>query len=204
VEVRRPSHDDLHGNAPDAHSVALLLVDVINPLDFPEANEFLAHAMPAARQIAALKRRATEVGIPVIYANDNFGRWRSDLTAVFERCVEESCKGKQLLEMLRPEDRDYFVLKPKHSAFYSTTLDLLLRALGTRSLVICGFATTICVQFSANDAYLRDLRIFVPSDCVAANTPDDSRAALAQMGKVLKADVGPSTEINFSKLGRDS
>jgi nicotinamidase-related amidase len=99
---------------------------------------------------------------------------------------------------LAPDEQDYFVLKPKHSAFYSTTLELLLRALGTHTLILCGFATNICVLFTANDAYLRDLRLVVPADCVAANTAEESAAALAQMAKVLKADVGPSQALDFT------
>src|SRR5205823_4281868 len=134
---------DLHGSAPDSHPVALLLVDVINPCDFPEADDFLRHALPAAKNIAALKCKAIDAGVPVIYANDNFGRWRSDLSAVVQRCQEPGCKGRPLCEALSPAEEDYFVLKPKHSAFYSTTLDLLLRALKTRVLVVCGFATNI-------------------------------------------------------------
>jgi nicotinamidase-related amidase len=195
-------NDDLHGNAPDSHPVGLLLVDVINPCDFPEADDFLQNALPAARNIAALKRRAIEAGVPVIYANDNFGRWRSDLAAVVERCLKPGCKGRPLCEALRPSEKDYFVLKPKHSAFYSTTLDILLRALKTRSLVVCGFAANICVLFTANDAYMRDLRLIVPSDCVASNTNEENEAALAQMAKVLKADVGPSKEVDFAALTR--
>lgn len=158
---------------------------------------FLRHAMPAAGKIAALKHRANEAGVPVIYANDNFGRWRSDLAAVVNRCLEPGCKGRPLCETLRPDETDYFVLKPKHSAFYSTTLDVLLRALKTRSLVICGFAANICVLFTANDAYMRDFRLLVPADCVASNTAEENREVLAQMRKVLKADVGPSAEVDF-------
>jgi nicotinamidase-related amidase len=190
--------DDLHGNAPDAHPVALLIVDVINPCDFPEADDFLRQALPAARNIAALKGRAIAAGVPVVYANDNFGRWRSDLAAVVERCLAPGCKGRPLCEALRPVATDYFVLKPKHSAFYSTTLDLLLRAFRTEALVVCGFAANICVLFTANDAYLRDLRLLVPADCVASNTREETEAALAQMAKVLKADVGPSEDIEFT------
>src|SRR4051812_7620156 len=91
---RRPVtvNDDLHGNAPDSHPAALLLVDVINPCDFPEADDFLRNALPAVRNIAVLKRRAVEAGVPVIYANDNFGRWRSDLKAVVQRCLAPGCK----------------------------------------------------------------------------------------------------------------
>jgi nicotinamidase-related amidase len=192
--------DDLHGSAPDQHHVAMLLVDVINPLDFPEADDLLRHALPAARKIAALKRRAADAGVPAIYANDNFGRWRSDLAAVVKRCLEPGCKGRPLCKVLRPEENDYFVLKPKHSAFYSTTLDVLLRALKTRSLIVCGFAANICVLFTANDAYMRDFQLVVPGDCVASNTKEENESALAQMAKVLKANVGPSQDVDFAVL----
>jgi nicotinamidase-related amidase len=192
----------LHGHAPDRHPAALLLVDVINPCDFPEADDFLRHALPAAGKIAALKRRAAAAGVPVIYANDNFGRWRSDLAAVVKRCLESGCKGRPLVEALRPGDDDYFVLKPMHSAFYSTTLDVLLRSLGTRAVVVCGFAANICVLFTANDAYMRGLRLVIPADGVASNTSQENDAALAQMAKVLKADVGPSEDVDFAALAR--
>ena len=194
------NNDDLHGSAPDSHPVALLLVDVINPLDFPEADGFLRHALPAAKKIATLKRKVAEAGVPVIYANDNFGRWRSDLQTVVRRCLEPGCKGRPLCEALRPGEQDDFVLKPKHSAFYSTTLDVLLRALKARCLVVCGFAANICVLFTANDAYMRDFRLVIPSDCVASNTTEENAAALAQMTKVLKADVGPSEGVDFAAL----
>jgi len=124
------SSETLHGSAPDQSPVALLLVDVINPLDFPEADQLLRYAVPAVENLAELKRRARSAGVPVVYANDNFGRWRSDLSAVVERCRERGCKGAALVERLYPDKDDYFVLKPKHSAFFSTTLDTLLQYLG--------------------------------------------------------------------------
>jgi len=196
------SSRDLHGSAPDKSPLALLLVDVINPLDFPEADQLLRHALPAAGRIAALKQRMQEADIPVIYANDNFGRWRSDFNAVVDRCLEQGCKGRPLCELLRPGPDDYFVLKPKHSAFFSTTLDTLLRYLGTRALVLCGFAGDICVLFTANDAYMRDLQLLVPSDCTASNTSAANAAALEQMQRVLKADIRPSAEIELEELHR--
>ena len=196
------SSRDLHGSAPDKSPLALLLVDVINPLDFPEADQLLRHALPAAGRIAALKQRMYEADVPVIYANDNFGRWRSDFNAVVDRCLEQGCKGRPLCELLRPGPDDYFVLKPKHSAFFSTTLDTLLRYLGTRALVLCGFAGDICVLFTANDAYMRDLQLLVPSDCTASNTSAANAAALEQMQRVLKADIRPSAEIELEELHR--
>jgi nicotinamidase-related amidase len=191
---------NLHGSAPDTHPVALLLVDVINPLDFPEADQLLRHAVPAAERLAQLKRRARAAGVPVVYANDNFGRWRSDLSAVVERCSEPGCKGRTLVERLRPDEDDYFVLKPKHSAFFSTTLDTLLRYLGTRTLVLGGFAADICVLFTANDAYMRDLRLVVPSDGVASNETADRDAVLALMRRVLKAETPRADEIDVRGL----
>src|SRR5215203_5108176 len=183
---------DLHGSAPDKSPVALLLIDVVNDLDFPEGDQLLRHALPMARRIAALKARAKAAGVPVVYVNDNFGRWRSDLNAQVGHCTEDGCRGKPVVELVRPGADDYFVLKPKHSGFFSTTLDTLLEHLGTRAVVLTGMAANICVLFTANDAYMRDLRLAVPADCVASNTEEDNRHALDQMARVLKADTRPA------------
>lgn len=196
------TNEDLHGNAPDKSDVALLLIDVINDLDFPEGDQLLRFALPMARQIAALKRRARREGVPVVYVNDNFGRWRSNFNAQVEHCLEDDVRGKPIVELLRPDEDDYFVLKPKHSGFFSTTLDTLLEYLGAKAVVLTGMAANICVLFTANDAYMRDLRLAVPSDCVASNTEEENRYALDQMGKVLKADTRPSTKLLFRSLAR--
>jgi nicotinamidase-related amidase len=193
-------NEDLHGSAPDKSSVALLLIDVINDLDFPEADQLLPHALPMARQIAALKRRAKEAEVPVVYVNDNFGRWRSDFNAQVEHCLRDGVRGKPIVELLRPDEDDYFVLKPKHSGFFSTTLDTLLEYLGVKTVVLAGIAANICVLFTANDAYMRDFHLVVPSDCVASNTDEENRYALEQMGKVLKADTRPSADLSFEAL----
>ena len=83
---------DLHGNAPDTCEVALLLVDVINDLEFPGGRAILAPALRAARRIAALKARARKARVPVIYANDNFGRWRSNFADVVEHCLHDGVR----------------------------------------------------------------------------------------------------------------
>jgi len=199
-------NQDLHGNAPDKSDVALLLIDWINDLEFAEGGMILPHALAAARHTAALKRRAAEAGVPVVYANDNFGRWRSDFAAQVDHCLRDGVRGRPLAELLRPGPDDYFVLKPKHSGFYSTTLDLLLQYLGVSTVVLTGIAGDNCVLFTANDAYLRDLRVVVPADCVASNTEEENRAALRQMAKVLKADTRPSAEVDFpaQRRGADS
>ena len=191
---------DLHGSAPDKSDVALLLIDVINDLEFPEGDQLLRHALPMARQIAALKRRARREGVPVLYVNDNFGRWRSDFNAQVEHCLKDGVRGQPIVELLRPGQNDYFVLKPKHSGFFSTALDTLLAYLGAKAVVLTGMAANICVLFTANDAYMRDLHLAAPSDCVASNTEEENRYALDQMRKVLKADTRPSAELSFDAL----
>jgi nicotinamidase-related amidase len=188
---------DLHGSAPDTCDTALLLIDVINDFDFPEANQLLEFAVPMARRLRALKQHAHQCGVPAIYINDNFGRWQSNFAALVNHCSKS--RGKEIARLLAPLRRDYFVLKPKHSAFYSTTLDVLLRYLGARRLIIAGMAANICVLFTANDAYMRDFELFIPRDCVCSNTKQENDYALQQMRNILKADIRASTEINLRK-----
>jgi nicotinamidase-related amidase len=191
---------DLHGNVPDRSGVALLLVDVINDFEFPGGDSLFRHALPAAKRLAALKHRARESGVPSIYANDNFGRWQSDFREVLGHCINEPVRGQPIARLLLPDPEDYFVLKPKHSAFFSTTLDTLLRYLGAHTLVIAGFAGDICVLFTANDAYMRDFGLRVPEDCLASQTARRNREALELMRLTLHADTRPSTALSFTDL----
>ena len=191
---------DLHGNAPDSCPVALLIIDAINDLEFPGGDGMLPRAVRMARRIARLKGRASALGIPTVYVNDNFGRWRSDFRRTVAHCLDDDVTGRPVAELLVPDESDYFVLKPKHSGFYNTTLDLLLEYLGTKVVVITGMATDVCVLFTAADAYMRDLQVIVPSDCVTALTPAVHRSALAQMRTVLKADVRASRSVDLARL----
>jgi nicotinamidase-related amidase len=190
-------NDDLHGSAPDKSAFALLLIDVINDLDFPEANQLLRHARPMARKILRLKERAKKAGVPVIYVNDNFGRWQSDFRRQVQHCLRGKSRGQEIVRLLQPEENDYFVLKPKHSGFFSTTLETLLRYLESKTLIITGIAGNFCVLFTANDAYMRDYDLIVPSDCTASNSSAENNEALALMRKFLKANTGPSSRIRL-------
>ncbi len=89
---------------------ALLLIDFINRLDFPEGKALLPHAVAAARRTAMLKRRARAAGVPVIYTNDNFGKWRSQFSELVAQCRDARCKGRQLVTLLAPETEDYSLL----------------------------------------------------------------------------------------------
>ena len=190
-------NDDLHGSAPDKSDFALLLIDVINDLDFPEANQLLRFARPMARKILRLKERAKKAGVPVIYVNDNFGRWQSDFRRQVQHCLRGESRGREIVRLLQPEEDDYFVLKPKHSGFFSTTLETLLRYLESKTLIITGVAGNFCVLFTANDAYMRDYDLIVPSDCTASNSSVENKEALALMRKFLKADTRPSSRIRL-------
>jgi len=191
------NNPDLHGNVPESSHTALLLIDVINDLEFEGAEQLLRHALPMARRLARLKSRARRAGIPAIYVNDNFGRWQSDFRRVVDHCLEDGVRGEPIVKLLEPKDDDYFVLKPKHSAFFATTLDTLLSYLGAKTLIITGIAGNICILFSANDAYMRDFNLIVPSDCVSSNTAEENRYALRQMKKALKADTTASTKLKL-------
>ena len=193
---------DLHGNVPDEAGSALLLIDVINDFEFEDGDQLLKLAMPVGRSIADLKKRAKAKGIPAIYVNDNFGKWQSDFKKIVAHCLEDGVRGKPFAELLLPEDDDYFVLKPKHSGFYSTSLDLLLEHLGADKLILTGIAGNNCVLFTANDAYMRDFKLFVPSDCVVSETRQENEYALKQMEEVLKADITPSSELDLILLNQ--
>ncbi|HUP94734.1 MAG TPA: isochorismatase family cysteine hydrolase [Burkholderiales bacterium] len=193
---------DLHGNVPDTSPVALLLIDVINDLEFEGAEKLLKPAMRAAARIAALAAKARKRRIPVIYANDNFGRWRSDFREVVDHCLQDGVRGQPLVELLEPQRGDYFVLKPKHSAFFSTTLEMLLEYLGAKRVVLTGISGDRCVLLTAADAYLRDLELFVPADCTASISPVENRKALQYIRRVFHADTGLSRELNLARLAR--
>lgn len=196
-----PAHrPDLHGNAPDHSPVALVLIDVINDLEFPGSEALLSCARPMAKNLAALKERCTKMGISSIYVNDNFGRWRSDLNAQVDHCLQTDIKGREIVMQLLPQPNDYFVLKPKNSGFFSTSFEILLQYLQTETLILTGLTGNNCVLFTAHDAYLRDYRLVIPSDCVASPSHEENEFALRQMRSLLKADVRSSEELDLTQL----
>jgi nicotinamidase-related amidase len=193
-------NDDLHGNVPDQCSVAIVLIDVINDMEFDSGDALFKHALPAAQKIAALRDRARKAKVPVIYVNDNFGKWRSDFRQQLDHVLKDGVRGEPIARLLKPDEQDYFVLKPKHSGFYHTQLDLLIDYLQVRTLILAGFATDMCVLFTVSDAYLRDLNIIVPPDCSAAACAEHHEGAMEHMTRVLHVNATPSAEIDLSEL----
>ena len=177
---------------------ALLLIDVVNPMDFAGADALMPHALRAADAIAALKHRAHVSDVPVIYVNDNYGRWQVGFRELVQQFRDERVPGVPVFDRVPPDERrDHFILKPLHSGFYCTGLDVLLAIRKVRRLILTGFAGNICVFFTANDAHMRGYEIAVPSDCIASETREDNDYALRQMARVLGADVSPSPQLTL-------
>ncbi|WLR58010.1 cysteine hydrolase family protein [Guptibacillus hwajinpoensis] len=179
-------------------SAALLLIDVINTMDFEDAELLARYTEKTADNIQSLKKEAKAKGMPVIYVNDNYGLWQSDFKKVINYAAEAN--GQHLVNRLEPEDDDYTVVKPKHSGFFSTPLSTLLKFLNVNTLILTGFAGNICVLFTANDAYMREYDLYIPSDCCASNVKEDNDYALRLMEGNLKASTQASTELNLEEL----
>jgi nicotinamidase-related amidase len=192
-KAKKPSNGpDIEANTA---TTALLIIDMINMFDFPEGPALLREALPAARRIATLKRRLKAEGVPVIYVNDNFTRWQSEFREIVEMCGASSSPGAPIVQLLEPEEDDYTVLKPRHSAFYATPLAVLLEQLGIRRTIITGIAGDACVLSSAADAHVREYEVQVPADCIASISQARNENALALMKTAMKLDTRSSRSV---------
>ncbi len=178
-----------------ATSTVLLLVDVINDCSFEGGETLAANAEPTLEPIAALADRCRAARVPVVYVNDNYGCWNDTFPEIVEKCAAEDSRGRHIAEALRPRPDDHFILKPKHSAFYLTSLDALLAKYAPERLILCGYAGDICVLFTANDAHMREYEVVVPRDGVASETPEGNEHALAMMRKNLGAETPLAEEV---------
>jgi nicotinamidase-related amidase len=168
-------------DAPAAHGLALLILDMISCWDFPDADKIAPGAVRIAPRIGALKTRCKRAGVPSIYVNDNRDRWRSEFRELARLAAGASAAGAAIAQRLQPDDDDYAVLKPKHSAFFETPLDLLLRHLRVSRLIITGVTTDLCISMSAAGARMRDYEVTVPMDCVAALSGPRNAGALRML-----------------------
>ena len=182
------------------HRPVLLIIDVINDLDFPGGENVLPWAKGMAKALPPVIAAARKAGVPVIYANDNFGHWKSNFADVYAHATRKSARGRDVARRLKPGADDFFVLKPKHSAFYATSLEPLLRSLDATHLVLAGIATNICVLFTAHDAYMREYEITVLSDCCCAESDHDHNEALKQLVKFCGSTVCRSDEIDLKSM----
>ncbi|WP_240636067.1 cysteine hydrolase family protein [Caldimonas tepidiphila] len=170
----------------------MLLVDFINPMQFAGSEQLAPHAVEAAAYTAALKARVARRGVQCIYANDNYGTWHSEFADVLRHCISLGGPARQIAELLAPKPQDLTIIKPRHSGFFCTPLELLLAQMRTRHLIIVGLAADICVQFTAMDAHLRGYDLWVPEDCTASETPERKQMALTYLQRVMNADTRPA------------
>jgi|SRR6185295_5612455 len=180
-----------------AGGMALLVVDMVSSWDFPDADALAPAALAIAPRIGALKRRCLQAGVPVVFVNDNRGRWRSEFRELVRASIVESETGAAIAEQLQPGAGDYSVLKPKQSAFYATPLDLLLRHLRVERVFVTGVASDQCIVMSAAEAHMRDYEVVVPRDCVGAPSAARNAAALRQLAESHGIATPPSTRLRL-------
>ena len=187
---------------PSPVPIGLLLIDVLTTFQFPDGDAILRGALAMRDALFRLKERAREAGIPVLYINDNFGDWRSEKEVLMGRCLE--AKGAQFVRALLPDSEDYFVLKPMHSAFYMTPLEVLLQHLQVETLILTGVTSNSCISVSAHDANMRGFDIYIPPDCSCARNEEEHTQALFQLGAMAGAKLIRSTSLKLPNLIRAS
>jgi nicotinamidase-related amidase len=186
------------GESPPAPGgVGLLLVDVINPMDFEDADGVADAAVAAAGPMRGLRDQADALGVPVVYVNDNYGHWASEKAAIVAACAAASPAGRALVDVLGPRPADYFVIKPQFSGFYATNLPVLLPRLGVNRLVLVGLVADICVLFTAADAHMREYGLWVPGDAVAGLSAERRGWALELMRQSMGAEVRGTDEMSL-------
>ena len=185
---------------PSPVPVALLLIDVLTTFQFPDGEAILIGALAMRDTLVRLKARARTAGIPVLYVNDNFGDWRSEKEVLMGRCLE--AKGGEFVRPLLPDSEDYFVLKPMHSAFYMTPLEILLQHLQVETIILTGLTSNSCIAVTAHDANMRGFEIYIPPDCSCARNSEEHTQALAQLKAMAGANLRPSASLRLSNLIR--
>jgi nicotinamidase-related amidase len=183
---------------PSPVPVALLLIDVLTTFHFPDGDAILKSALEIRDALVRLKARSRDLRIPVLYVNDNFGDWRSEKEVLMGRCLE--AKGREFVRPLLPDSEDYFVLKPMHSAFYMTPLEVLLKHLRVQALILTGLTSNSCITVTAHDANMRGFDIFIPPDCSSARNLEEHRQALAQLEAMVGAKLRHSSSLKLPNL----
>lgn len=184
----------MHGNA-EATGIALIVIDMIHTYDHEDAELLVPSARQVVPVLAELIGRARAARVPVVYANDNFGLWRSHHGELLKTAL--SGPHAELIEPIRPDDESLFVVKARHSIFYETPLSYLLWRLGAGHVVLSGQVTEQCVLYSALDAHIRHLEVTVPRDAVASIHPHLADAALEMMERNMGARIVTAEDVAF-------
>jgi len=176
---------------------ALIVCDMLNPYEHPDADKLTASVEQALPGLGALRERAREEGVPTIYVNDNHGDWESSR----EQLVKGALDGARpdLVEPILPRDDDLFLAKTRHSIFYATPLEYILGQEDVEHVVLTGQVTEQCILYSALDAYIRHLDVVVPRDAVAHIFEDLADASLTMMERNMHAEVCAAGECRLGE-----
>jgi nicotinamidase-related amidase len=174
---------------------ALLIVDMLNIYEHEDADRLAASVKGAVPQIAALIERARSDEVPLVYVNDNYGDWNSSSEELAERAM--AGRHADLVEPLLPRKDDAFVIKARHSVFYSTPLEYLLQSMEVGRIVLAGQATEQCILYSALDGYVRHFEVVVPRDGVAHIYEHLADAAFEMMERNMHAQIQPAEEVRW-------
>jgi nicotinamidase-related amidase len=168
---------------------ALIVTDMLNAYDHPDAEPLMRSVEATLPAIQDLLARDDQL---VIYVNDNYGLWTSNRDELVERALDGP--HGDLVRPIAPEPDALFVVKARHSIFYQTPLEYLLRQEEVDRIVLTGQVTEQCILYSALDAYIRHFEVTVPRDAVAHIHEDLADAALRMMELNMHTDVSPARD----------
>nr|WP_272922525.1 isochorismatase family cysteine hydrolase [Streptomyces sp. SID5785] len=178
----------------------MIVIDMIHTYDHEDADLLLPSARKIVPVVGDLLAAARSAGTAVVYANDNFGQWRSHHGEIVRAALDGP--HADLVQPVTPDDDSLFVVKARHSIFYETPLAYLLWELGVTHVVLCGQVTEQCVLYSALDAHIRHLDVTVVSDAVATIHPQLADAAMEMMRRNMGARVLAGADVVFTTCER--
>jgi nicotinamidase-related amidase len=180
----------------DARATALIVTDMLNRYEHDDADQLISSASAVLSAISGLRDRAQAEGVPLVYVNDNHGDWAAGRRELCDWALAGP-QARLVAPVLPPEDVA-FIVKARHSVFFETQLDYMLRRAGIARLVLVGQVTEQCILYSALDAYVRHYEVVVPRDAVAHIHADLADAALTMMGTNMRAEITTARDCRFT------
>jgi nicotinamidase-related amidase len=166
------------------------VIDVLNPYEHEEAELLMRSAANVVSPLSELISGARGEGLLTVYVNDNHGDWSAGRPELVERALGGA--ARELIEPVVPPSDAAFLVKARHSAFYATQLEYLLRQESIQRVVLAGQVTEQCILYSALDAYARHFEVVVPRNAVAHIHEDLAQAALRMIETNMHARITPS------------
>jgi len=174
---------------------ALLVVDMLNTYEHDDAVVLAESVRSAIPQMVALIERARNDEVPIVFVNDNYGDWNSSSEELAAAAMNGSYP--ELVEPVLPADDDMFVIKTRHSVFFSTPLEYLLETMDVGRIVLTGQVTEQCILYSAVDGYVGHFEVSVPHDGVAHIHEHLAKSALEMMERNMHAEIGDASDLRL-------